>query len=120
MSLDSPRRSFVFALMIVAAAACGVRAQDVLKSSSWSAKRHAGGSYQNGAFRIKNGLIYQANQPQPVGRAGLDALGRLSLSFQGHRKFNGTAVVGKAGKGVWKGQIVLTNGTRWPFVMRRK
>ena len=80
------------------------KAQTVLESSSWNVERKTGGTPQKGAFRIEDGLIYHLDQDHPVGEAAIDAQGRLLLFFQGHRKFNGRAIVAKSSQACGKGR----------------
>jgi hypothetical protein len=108
-------------VVLAASGISAVRAQTAVISSAWNAERLTGGSPQKGAFRIQQGLIYHLDQPHPVGEAAFDEEGRLNLAFQSHRKFSGgKAIVTKVANGVWKGQIVMANGTEWPFVLRRR
>jgi hypothetical protein len=108
-------------VLLTASCATVAQGQTVLTSSSWDAERHTGGTPQKGAFRIEDGVVYHLDQPHAVGGADLDDQGRLHIAFNGHRKFSGgTAILSKTAQGVWKGDIVMANGTTWPFVIRRR
>jgi hypothetical protein len=75
---------------------------------------------QPGAFRINNGVIYHLDARHPVGEAAIDAMGRIHLSFIGHRKITvGEAVVSKVANGKFEGILNLA-GDEWEFAMTRR
>ena len=90
-------------------------------NSSWNFNiRRFGVLNQPGAFRIAGGVIYHLDSPNPVGEASIDAMGRIHLSFLGHRKITiGEAVVAKVGNGKFQGVLNLA-GDEWVFEMKRR
>jgi hypothetical protein len=55
-----------------------------------------------------------------VGEAAIDAMGRVHLSFVGHRKITvGEALVAKVANGKFQGTLNLA-GDEWEFEMTRR
>ncbi len=93
----------------------------IVVESRWNfVIRRFGVLNQPGAFKISNGVIYHLDASNPVGEASFDAMGRIHLSFVGHRKITvGEAVVTKVANGKFQGVLNLA-GDEWGFEMNRR
>jgi len=91
-------------------------------NSSWNFTRCLldGTQQQSSAFRIVDCVIFHLDRSNPVGSAFLGPDGLFYLTFSGHRKLGGDAIVEKVANGLWSARLEMPNGSVWRLDLTRR